>query len=526
MTKAVRATLLAALALSAVACGGGGSSSSPPSPPTSPGGPPPPPPPPPPPGGSNTPPAFTSAAAVSTRENVIGVIYRPVATDANGDAITYGTTIGGPDAARFVMNPVTREIRFAAGPDFEAPADAGGNNVYDISFTASDGTATTTHNVAVTVTNVASGFRVRRVATGMSAPIYLAGLPDGSGRVVVVQRGGVIRVMNPATGAFETNNFLDITSQVDTNGEKGLLSIAFSPNFISDRTFYLHMNASASGATEIRKYQVLSSNYAQADAATGDAILSIPQPSATNHKGGTVFFDKSGRLLISLGDGGSSSATSQDNNTLLGKILRIDPTTDAYPSDPAKDYSIPTANPFASSGGLPEIYANGLRNPFRMSVDPVTGDLFIGDVGQTAREEIDRIAASTTTLVNFGWDQREGTLDYLGGANSSAFTLPVIEYDRSAGYSLTGGVVYRGPIEDLQAQYIFGDFGSNNMWSAPIANLTIGNTLPYGSLTLRNTAFTPNTSTLNSVVAFGTDIEGNVYFVDLGGEIFALEPNP
>lgn len=458
---------------------------------------------------------------------MIGVIYRPAATDSNGDPITYGSTIGGPDAARFVMNPVTREVRFAAAPDFEAPADAGGNNVYNISFTASDGAATTTHNVAVTVTNVAPGFRVRRVASGLSAPIYVAGLPDGSGRVVVVQRAGVIRVMNPTTGAFETNNFLDITSQVDTNGEKGLLSIAFSPNFISDRTFYLHMNASGTGATEIRKYQVLSSNYAQADTATADAILTIQQPSATNHKGGTVFFDKSGRLLISMGDGGSPSTTAQDNASLLGKILRIDPTTDAYPSDPARDYSIPSTNPFATSGGRPEIYANGLRNPFRMSVDPVTGDLFIGDVGQSAIEEIDRIAASTTTLVNFGWDRREGSQAYNGGADSPAFTLPVTAYGRSAGTSITGGVVYRGPIEDLQAQYIFGDFGSDALWSVPITNLNIGSVLPSGSLTVRTAAFAPGGGqTINSIVAFGTDIEGNVYFVDIGGEVFVLEPNP
>ncbi|HEX7792304.1 MAG TPA: hypothetical protein VF467_17450, partial [Afipia sp.] len=183
------------------------------------------------------------------------MIYQPVATDPNNDAITYGATIGGPDAARFVMNPVTREIRFAAQPNFEAPTDAGGNNVYDISFTASDGTNTTTYNVAVTVANVANGFRVRRVASGQAAPIYVAGLPDGSGRVVVVLRGGIIRVMNPSTGAFEANDFLNITSQIDTNGEKGLLSIAFSPNFLVDRTFYLHMNPNSASATEIRKYQ-------------------------------------------------------------------------------------------------------------------------------------------------------------------------------------------------------------------------------------------------------------------------------
>ncbi|MFT3725591.1 MAG: PQQ-dependent sugar dehydrogenase [Hyphomonadaceae bacterium] len=520
MTSVVRAALLAALALSAVSCGGGGGDSPPPppSPPTSP------PPPPPPPGGSGAP-TFTSSATVSVRENVIGVIYRPVATDPNGDTITYGATIGGPDAARFVMNPVTREVRFAAAPDFEASNDAGANNVYDISFTASDGANTVTQNVAVTVANVAPGFHVRRIASGMSAPIYAAGLPDGSGRVVIVERAGRIRVINPATGVFEASDFLNITSQVDTNGEKGLLSIAFSPNFVSDRTFYLHLNPNSANVTEIRKYQVMANNYAQADASTADAILTIPQPSATNHKGGTVFFDNSGRLLISLGDGGNTPETSQDNNSLRGKILRIDPSTDAFPGDATRDYSIPTGNPFANGvGGLPEIYASGLRNPFRISVDRGGGDVFIGDVGQSAIEEVDRIPANATALSNFGWDRREGSQAYNGGADSASFTLPVTEYGRTIGTTVTGGVVYRGPIEDLQAQYIFGDFGSNTLWSVPITNLTIGSVLPSTSLTVRTSAFAPNTGTIQSVVAFGTDIEGNVYLVDIGGEVFVLEP--
>jgi glucose/arabinose dehydrogenase len=386
--------------------------------------------------------------------------------------------------------------------------------------------STVTQNVAITVANVSPGFRVRRVASGLSAPIYAAGLPDGSGRVVIVERAGRIRVLNPTTGNFETNDFLDITSQIDTSGEKGLLSIAFSPNFATDRTFYLHMNPSSSNVTEIRKYQVMSNNYARADASTADAILTIPQPSASNHKGGTVFFDNAGRLLISLGDGGNTPETAQDNTSLRGKILRIDPATDAYPADATKDYAIPPSNPFAGGGGLPEIYASGLRNPFRLSVDPGTGDIFIGDVGQSAREEVDRIAASTTMLTNFGWDRREGSIAYNGGADSSSFTLPVTDYDRSVGTTVTGGVVYRGPIEDLQAQYIFGDFGSNALWSTPIANLTIGSVLPSASLTVRNTAFTPDAGTINSVVAFGTDVEGNVYMVDIGGEVFVLEPNP
>jgi len=170
--------------------------------------------------------------------------------------------------------------------------------------------------------------------------------------------------------------------------------------------------------------------------------------------------------------------------------------------------------------------AMGLRNPFRMSVDPGTGDLFIGDVGQSAIEEVDRIASNTAGIVNLGWANREGSQPNNGGADSASFTLPVTEYGRTVGTTVTGGVVYRGPVESLQAQYIFGDFGSNTLWSVPIANLVIGSVLPSTSLTVRTTAFAPDVGAINSVVAFGTDNDGNVYFVDIGGEVFVLEPAP
>ncbi len=453
-----------------------------------------------------------------------GVVYRPVASDPEAAALTY--TFGGPDAARFVQNPVTREIRFAAQPDFEAPADANGDNVYSVFFTASDGVNSTMRNVDVTVSNVAAGFRVRRLATGIAAPIYVTGLPDGTGRLAVVQRGGVIRIFNPSTGAFEATDLLNISSQVDTTGEKGLLAMAFSPNFVTDRTFYLHFNPTSANVTEIRKYQTQANNLAVADTATADAILTIPQPSASNHKGGTLTFDRQGRLLISLGDGGNTPETAQQTSSLLGKILRIDPATDGFPADTARDYSIPSQNPYASSGGLPEIYASGLRNPFRMSVDTVGGDLFIGDVGEGALEEVDRIPEARTGVINFGWSQREGSQPFNGGADSAAFTLPVTEYGRGFGSSITGGVVYRGPVEDLQGQYIFGDFISGNLWSAPIASLTVGSVLPVGSLTVRNTSFAPDAGALSQIVNFGTDIEGNLYFVSIGGSLFRLEPLP
>jgi glucose/arabinose dehydrogenase len=458
------------------------------------------------------------------RENVLGVFIRAAATDPESVSLTYA--FGGPDAARFSFNPATRELRFTAQPDFEAPADGGGDNVYSVFFTASDGANTTLQNLAITVADVAPGFRVRRIASGLNAPIFVTGLPDGSGRIAVVQRAGLIRIFNPATGAFEATDFLNLAGQIDTTGEKGLLSIAFSPGFAVDRAFYLHLNPLSANVTEIRRYTVQAANAAVAEAGSGDAILTIPQPSATNHKGGTLVFDPQGRLLVSLGDGGNTPEDSQLASSLRGKILRIDPATDAFPADSSRDYAIPSQNPFSAGGGLPEIYAMGLRNPFRISVDPVSGDAFIGEVGQSTLEEVNRIPASQTTIINFGWSRREGSLPFNGGADSAAFTLPVTEYGRALGGSITGGVVYRGPIEDLQGQYLFADFSSGNLWSAPITSLVVGSVLPATGLTPRNSAFAPDVGTVNSIVNFGTDVEGNVYFVDIGGEIFRLEPLP
>jgi hypothetical protein len=146
---------------------------------------------------------------------VLGVFIRATATDPENAALTYA--FGGPDAARFTFNPTTRELRFTAQPDFEAPADAGADNSYSVFFTASDGANTVMQNVAITVSNIAPGFRVRRIASGLPGPIFVAGLPDGSGRIAIVHRTGLIRIFNPATAAFETTNFLDLNGQIDTN---------------------------------------------------------------------------------------------------------------------------------------------------------------------------------------------------------------------------------------------------------------------------------------------------------------------
>ena len=513
MLRTFRNGLVSTVAVTFASCGGGGSA--PASPPAAP----------------NAPPVFTSASSASVRENAIGVVYRPAASDPEGATLTYTAAIGGPDLARFVMNPTTREIRFAQQPDFESPVDAGANNVYDISLSVSDGVNTTIRDVSIAVLNVVNGFRVRRIATALSGTLYAAGLPDGTGRVLIVQRDGRVVVLTPSSGAIAANDFLDLRGQVNLSGETGLLAIAFSPNFVVDRTFYVHVNPIGANTSEIRQYSVQPS-LDIADATTANVILRVQQP-FTNHKGGMLTFDKSGYLLLGLGDGGAAGdpmGNGQNTSSLLGKLLRIDVSTDSFPNDPERDYSIPASNPFASGGGAPEVWAMGLRNPFGGSVDPVTRDVFIGDVGQDVVEEIDRIPSNATGILNYGWNRREGTRPYNGGADDPSYLRPVAEYEHGIatdqGNSITGGVVYRGPIEDLQGQYIFGDFVSNNVWTIPAASLNHGSTLASSAFTNRNANFAPNAGTLSNITSFGTDLDGNVYVVTFQGDVFVLEPMP
>ena len=259
--------------------------------------------------------------------------------------------------------------------------------------------------------------------------------------------------------------------------------------------------------------------------ASGDVILVIPHPGQSNHNGGWIEFGPDNLLYLGVGDGGGAGdppGNAQNRNVLLGKILRIDPAGDAFPGDTNRDYAIPAGNPFAGGGGSPEVWAYGLRNPFRAGFDGATGNLWIGDVGQGAREEVD-LMRPTDGGANFGWNLVEGTL----GTPQPGFTPPVAEYSHGSGpregRSITGGRVYRGPVEALRGQYIFADFISNNIWSLPVASVSVGTTLASGAFILRNADFTPNAGTIGTIAAFGTDQAGNLYIVDLGGEIFRIE---
>jgi glucose/arabinose dehydrogenase len=498
-----RFTFLLALVLAG--CGGGGGSA--------------------PPGQTNRPPAFSSSATATVLENTNGTVYTATATDPDGNTLTYSIS-GGADRAQFAVT-AAGALSFATPPDFEAPADADRNNIYLVQLSVSDGQASATLDVQITVTDVSNdNFRVRRVATGFAQPLYLIAVPDGSGRVFVVEQAGRIRILTPSSGAIAATPFLDISTTISSTGERGLLGFVPAPDFGTSGRFYVYVT-NANGDTEVRRYTT-TANRDVGDPASGDVILTFAQPFA-NHNGGWIDFGPDGFLYIASGDGGSGGDpqdNAQNRNVLLGKLLRIDVRSDAFPNDTNRDYAIPASNPFASSGGSPEIWAFGLRNPFRNSFDRVTGNLYLGDVGQGAIEEIDLIPTGAAGL-NFGWARLEGTQTFNGTPPAGA-TPPVAEYAHGSGAvqgnSVTGGYVYRGSVEVLQAQYIFGDFITGNLWSIPVASLVQGQTFASSSFTVRTSAFAPAVGTINNIASFGEDQSRNLYIVDYDGEIYVIEP--
>jgi len=505
MTHRLVLAAAAALALSACGSGGGGGGG---------GG-----------GGANTAPVITSAATVMVGENAAGVFHTVTATDAQGNTVTF--TLSGTDAARLQLT-AAGALSFVTPPDFEAPGDANGDNVYEVTVTASDGSATSTQALRITVTDVVGGgFQVQRVATTFAQPVFLTAFPDGSGRVLVVERAGRIRLLDPATGNIAVTDFLDLTGQVTTDGERGLLAVALAPDFMTSGRAYIFLTA-LDGAIELRRYVATGTARTALDPASADRLMRIAHP-LSNHNGGWLGFGRDGLLYMATGDGGGGNdpdMNGQNRNTLLGKMLRVDVTRDDFPADADRDYGIPAANPFVGGGGAGEVWLYGLRNPFRNSFDRATGELWIGDVGQGAIEEVDRVLITQTGL-NLGWPLYEGTQP-LFGTSTAGLTMPVVEYGHGngplLGDSITGGHVYRGPIEALQGLYIFADFIDPNVWSVPIASLPMGSTQPSSVLTNRNAAFTPNVGSLTNVTSFGEDQAGNLFIVTIGGSVFMFRP--
>ncbi|MFN2388458.1 MAG: sorbosone dehydrogenase family protein [Actinomycetota bacterium] len=355
-----------------------------------------------------------------------------------------------------------------------------------------------------------TGIALRPMAEGFTAPLQVTHAGDGSGRLFVVEQEGVVRLVDPQ-GAVEPGPFLDLRGSVRSGGEQGLLGLAFHPGYETNGRLFVNY-------TDLQGDTVIAEYHAAPDAAVADAgrprvLLTVPQP-FPNHNGGGVAFGPDGYLYIGLGDGGSAGdphENAQDLGSLLGKLLRVDVdrTTGERP------YAIPLDNPFVErAGARPEIWAYGLRNPWRFSFDVAAATIWIGDIGQNELEEIHRSSASEAG-VNYGWDVMEGSACFEppSGCDAAGLALPVAEYAHGDDdCSVTGGYVYRGDdAPGLRGLYVFGDYCSGVIRAidAPARG-------PQRPLELLDTEM--------SISSFGEDEDGELYVTDLiAGTVMRFE---
>lgn len=347
-----------------------------------------------------------------------------------------------------------------------------------------------------------------------SQPIYLTHSNDGTNRIFVMQQNGIIKVFPNDSLASSATDFLNITAKLSsTGGEEGLLGLAFHPHFASNGYFYVNYTAPSPLRTVVARYSVSAFNPNKADSLSEYKIIEIGQP-YSNHNGGMISFGLDGYLYIAMGDGGAGNDPenrAQNRADLLGKILRID----VDDTTATTRYRIPVDNPFFGNtdGYREEVWAWGLRNPFRFSIDPVSGQLWAGDVGQGDREEVDLIERGK----NYGWRIMEGSIcnPAFGSCDTTGLTRPVKDYGRNLGSTVIGGYIYRGYRQpNLRGAYIYGDFGSGRIWMLRYENGVV-------------TADSELISTQHLISSFGLDQDNELYLCSYStSNIYRFSGNP
>jgi len=492
-------------------------------------------------------PQINSLNTASMDENTTSVITVS-ASDADNDTITY-SIIGGLDQLLFSINATSGALVFNAPPDFETPADNGQDNGYEVQVRASDGVNSADQIINITVNDVAieqvvglpsrpanpncaitdapvlaAPIQLTQVFTSLvpafSKPVVLLQSPVDTNRWYVgEQSSGLIKTFLSSDSA--TSTFANLSGLISTAAnEMGLLGVAFHPDYANNGYVFIYYSApKTSGGAEVHHQSVIvrytATNDTTLNMSSGLEILRIDQP-AGNHNGGNIAFGADGFLYIGMGDGGGSNDqynNSQDITSYLGKMLRIN----IDQTNGAINYTSPADNPYVGITGLDEIYASGLRNPWRWSFDKLNNDLILGDVGQSAREEIDFI----TNGGNYGWPCFEGSLS---GSNSttsctqqSDYDAPLYEYPRGDGKSVTGGFIYRGSaIPDLYGTYIYSDYFPSPIWG--IAD-------PGGTNQANSTLLSGGVIASTYVSTFAEDADGELYITSfLNGRVYRLDP--
>jgi len=351
---------------------------------------------------------------------------------------------------------------------------------------------------------------LQQVAAGLSFPLYLTAPPGDTSRLFIAEKGGAIRIVRH--GTLVPTPFLDLNGKVSTGAEQGLLGLAFDPAYATNGRFVVHYT-DVSGNTTISLFQVATTNPDSADPVSERIILTVEQP-FPNHNGGQIVFGPDGMLYIGLGDGGSEGdpgGRGQSLNDLLGDILRVDVSS-------GTGYTVPPDNPFVGrTDARPELWSVGLRNPWRFSFDAATGDLYIGDVGQDAWEEVDVATAAQGAGrgANFGWNVTEGRHCFANpNCDVSKFTLPLLEYSHQEGCSVTGGFVYRGAaIPALQGHYFYADYCQGWVRSFRLQDGMAAEAQQW-----------PGLAPGGNVPSFGQDAAGELYVMNAGGQVFRIVP--
>ena len=374
--------------------------------------------------------------------------------------------------------------------------------------------------------------------TGFQQPLGLITTPADDQHLYIIERQGRIRKFDRLAGSIVGGSFLDIRDRVFPGQDGGLVGAAFDPNFAVNGYVYVQYTAESNEQfppNQLSRF-TLRPDGSGLDPTSEHKILYIDQPHSA-HNGDWIGFGPDGMLYYTTGDGGNQhdpGNNGQDTTTLRGSVLRIDVTRDDFPADPEANYGIPSDNPFVGTAGRDEIWAHGLRNPWRASFDRATGDFYIGDTSQDTWEEVNFISASSSGGENFGWRLREGFVSTptggVGGEKTPDMVDPVYAYRHGSrpnqGDSVIGGYVYRGPIESelLQGQYFFSDWVNNRIWSIEVDSST--GLMVDESFRDWTTDFQPDLGSLSGIASWGEDNEGNLYMLNLGGDIFRITEIP